>query len=220
MTENDKVREELVRSISGKLSVGSALVAYNRLFDVDKDDYEKLIAKLTEEFIDPAEKRKFNGNISFNRRKKGQTVKEFMHEVKKDMNRYSTIADKISVSTADGAAMVSVSNPAKEREGVRRFRAGMRNKNGKKEKSLEKHLRYHLVVDTELTWDNAVEAAVRWEMANRMNESSSDDSDDNDGGDDDRDPRNLCHTLTSKHLPEVKFFYGVESCPRKIATTR
>ena len=64
MTENDKVREELVRSISGKLSVGSALVAYNRLFDVDKDDYEKLIAKLTEEFIDPAEKRKFKSGTS------------------------------------------------------------------------------------------------------------------------------------------------------------
>ena len=47
VTEDDKVRAEVVRSISGKFSVGSALDAYNRLEDPDKTDYDRLITKLT-----------------------------------------------------------------------------------------------------------------------------------------------------------------------------
>ena len=64
VTEDDKVRAEVLRSISGKLSVGSALDAYDRLEDADKANYDRLITKLTEEFVDPAEKRLFNENFS------------------------------------------------------------------------------------------------------------------------------------------------------------
>ena len=87
VTEDDKVRAEVVRSISGKLSVGSALDAYNRLEDPDKTNYERLVAKLTEEFVDPAEKRRFNEDMSYNKRQKSQSLKKFMQEIKKDMNR-------------------------------------------------------------------------------------------------------------------------------------
>ena len=52
LTEDNKVKEEVVRSISGKLSVGGALDAYNRLTDAERSDYDLLIKRLTEEFTD------------------------------------------------------------------------------------------------------------------------------------------------------------------------
>ena len=144
----------MLRSISGKLSVGSALDAYNRLEDADKANYDRLITKLTDEFVDPAEKRLFNENFSYNKREKGQTLKYFMQAIKKDMSRYSTIPDKVP---AAGGGMID--NIEKERHGVRRFRAGMRDRTGKKNKELKKHLLYHLVDDSKLTWENAIKVA-------------------------------------------------------------
>ena len=191
LADDGKVRAEVVRSISGKLAVGSALDAYNRLSAEDRGAYDKLIPKLSEEFVDPAEKRKFAGNFDFNKRKKKQTLKEFMQEIKKDQNRYSSIADKITVQTpaaaAGAAATVAlVPNPEKERQGLRRFIAGMRDKKGKKNKALSKHLRYHVVNDKELMWENAVEVVVRWEMAqDEESESSEETSADSDDESDD-----------------------------------
>ena len=57
--QNDEVEAEVVRSISGKLSSGTALDTYNQLPDADKADYNRLIDALTKEFIDPQEKRRF-----------------------------------------------------------------------------------------------------------------------------------------------------------------
>ena len=159
LTEDDKVKKEVVRSISGKLSVGGALDAYNRLTDAERADYDLLIKCLTEEFTDNQEKRIFNETMSYNKRKKDQKLKEFMQEIKKDVNRYSGLPEKI---TQGGA---QVANPEVERQGVRRFCAGIRNKKGKKDKDLSRHLLFHLMDDADLTWENAIKIASRWEMA-------------------------------------------------------
>ena len=93
------------------------------------------------------------------------------------MIKYSAIPDKILAADGEMA-----DNPEKERHGVRRFRAGMRNKKGKKDKNLNKHLLYHLIDDSELTWENAVKVALRYEMSHdspsSSSSSSSSDSDD------------------------------------------
>ena len=76
LDEKEKLDEEVVRSIAGKLSVGSALDAYNRLSYDEKIDYDTLIARLTEEFTDPRAKKKFNALMHYNLRKKGQSLKD------------------------------------------------------------------------------------------------------------------------------------------------
>ena len=145
--EDGLVQAEVVRAISGKLSVGNALDAYNRLSRTEKADYKPLIERLTEEFVDPQEKRLFNESLSFNKRKKGQSVKGFMQEIKNDMQRYSTLQKQI-ITISGGLS----TNPEIERQGVVRFRHGMRNKKGKKDSDLSDHLNYHLMEDSELTW--------------------------------------------------------------------
>ena len=42
LTEADKVQAEVIRSIAGKLSVGSALDTYNRLTEEEKADYDRI----------------------------------------------------------------------------------------------------------------------------------------------------------------------------------
>ena len=79
-----------------------------------------------------------------------------------------------------------MSYPEIERQGVVRFRHGMRNEKGKKDSDLSDHLNYHLMEDTELTWKNAIEVTSRWEMAknrrkkSKKAESSSNSSDSSD----------------------------------------
>ena len=158
--EVEKINAQVARSIGSMLSVGSALNAYERLEPADKDDYNSLVSRLTEEFTDPHEKCRFNENICYNVRRKGQTVKDFMQEIKRDLSRYSDHPDMSYDSTG-----ASHPNREKEKEGVRRFRAGMRTKEGKKDKELKKHLRYHLVDSKELTWENALKLALNWEIA-------------------------------------------------------
>ena len=158
--DTTKIEDEIIRSISGKLAVGAALDAYDRLEPDDKNSYAKLVEKLTEEFLDPHEKRKFNENFGYNTRHKGQSIKEFLQEVKKDMTRYSRLPEM--VVTAGGGV---TKNPAREAEGVRRFKEGMRDEKGKVDDDLADHLDYHLMEDTELTWSNAIKVASRWEMA-------------------------------------------------------
>ena len=41
----------------------------------------------------------------------------------------------------------------------------MRTKEGKKDKELKRHLKYHLVDSKELTWENALKLALNWEIA-------------------------------------------------------
>ena len=158
--EVEKINAQVTRSIGSMLSVGSALNAYERLEPADKDDYNSLVSRLTEEFTDPHEKCRFNENICYNVRGKGQTLKDFMQEIKRDLSRYSDHPDMSYDSTG-----ASHPNREKEKEGVRRFRAGMRTKEGKKDKELKKHLRYHLVDSKELTWENALKLALNWEIA-------------------------------------------------------
>ena len=160
LTETDKVNEEVVRGISGKLTVGTALDAYLELSEVEKADYKQLVARLTAEFCDPIEKRKFEDNLAYNKRKSGQSLKDYKQTIVKDMNRYSSIPAKIP----DGAGG-SVSNPEKEKQEVKRFRAGLRDQEGKKDRIYSHHMRYHLMEDKDLTWKVAMGLASRWEGA-------------------------------------------------------
>ena len=186
LTEDDKVQEEIVRSIAGKLKIGTALDAYNRLTVAEKSSYKSLVQKLTEEFVDPQEKRKFNECHDYNKRKKGQSLKDFMQDIIKDMNRYTDLPDEILVAVpAVGnipATTTSIPNPEKEKQGVRRFRAGMRNAKGKKSKSMNTHLRYNLVDDEQMKWKHAIKVASNWEIACGDTSSSEEkgDSDDDD----------------------------------------
>ena len=104
--------------------------------------------------------------MAYNRRKSGQKLKEFIQEIKNDMDRYSGISDKIM----QGATQIP--NPEKEKQGVRRFRAGMRDSRGKKDKTLNRQLLFHLMEDDDLTWKNALEFASRWEIASGVEDPS------------------------------------------------
>jgi len=148
--QDAEVDAEVVRSISGKLESGPALDAYERLDAATKLDYELLVSKLTEEYLDPQERRKFIENFSYNKRKKNQSIKEFRQEIIKDMNRYSGAPE----------------GRTKEKEAVRRFKNGMRDEKGKKSGSLKTHMKFHLHNDDDLTWAKAVDAASRWEASN------------------------------------------------------
>lgn len=171
--QEDEVDEKVVKLISSKLTSGTALDTYNRLTDDERTNYTTLIQRLTEEFLDPQDKRKFVENFDYNKRKKGQSLKEFRQEIVKDMGKYSGMPDKII------EAGVSVPNPAKEKEGVRRFKKGMRTRRGEKDKDLMIHMKFHICKDKDLTWAKALEAAERWETANDT-DSSSDASDSKD----------------------------------------
>ena len=175
--QEDLVNAEVVRSISGKLQCGAALDTYNRLEIAVKTNYEPLIEKLTQEFLDPQEKMKFIENFSYNKRRKGQSIKEFMQEIIKDMNRYSGMPDNVVVGGA------SAPNRTKIKEGVRRFKRGIRDIKGEKNRELTTHMKFHLHKDDDLTWEKALDAASRWEAANyRGDESGSSSSDSSDEG--------------------------------------
>ena len=161
------MNEEVVRSISGKLQCGTALDAYNSIPPADKVDYDRLVERLTGEFIDPQEQQRFLEDFAYNKRTKGQTLTEFMQQIKKDQNKYSGMKDVITV----GAAQVA--NTAKIHNGIRRFKKGIRNKEGLKDKGQVRHLQYNLHKTADLTWENALEVASRWEAANTAVSSSS-----------------------------------------------
>ena len=162
--QDAEVEAEVVRSIPAKLTVGTALDAYNQLPDDDKTDYNRLIDALTKEFIDPRERRRFIEDSSYNKRKKGQSLKDFMQEIIKDQNRYAGMR----------------AGQEKMRDGVRRFKKGIRDRKGRKDKDQLRHLRYNLHDDDDLTWENALKVAGRWEAANDQGSSSEESSDSGD----------------------------------------
>ena len=73
----NEVDAEIVLSISGRLQVGTALDAYNRLTAAEKEDYFTMVLKLTEEFTDPQEKQRFQEDFEYTKRKKGQSLKDY-----------------------------------------------------------------------------------------------------------------------------------------------
>ena len=176
LDETNKVKEEVVLSISGKLSVGPALNTYNLLCDDDKKNYERLVARLTEEFTDPRAKKKFNACMHYNVRKKNQSLKDYMQTIIKDIGRYSHMPATI-VSVAGGL----VPNPEREMQGVRRFIEGIRNEKGKIDDDFKRHLEYHLQDETEMNWENAIRVALRYETVfdttNNAEEENDDDPD-------------------------------------------
>ena len=115
----------MVRSLSGKLQSGTALDAYNRLPVATQTDYTILSEALIDKFIDPQEKSRFLEDFEFNKRKKGQSLKDFMQEIIKDQGRYAKMRDTIGVGVA------AVPNQEKVRDGIRRFKRGIRNRKGK-----------------------------------------------------------------------------------------
>ena len=176
--QNDEVNAEVVRSMSGKLKPGTPLDTYERLPGEVQGDYKRLTESLTREFLDPQEKRKFLKDFGYDKRKKGQSIKEFMQAIVNHQNRYSDMPDKIVVGQA------SVENATKVRDGIRRFMTGMRDKKGRKNKELKVVLNYNLMEEEDLNWKNAVEIAVRWENSNDVG-SATDSSSGSSSGDDD-----------------------------------
>ena len=112
-----------------------------------------------ENWSDSEEKGKFVENLDYNKRKKGQSLKEFRYEIEGDMERYSDIPNMVRQEGAN------VPNPAKEREEVRRFQRGLRTKHGKKDRSLKRHMKLHLHEDQDFTWEKAFDVATRWETS-------------------------------------------------------
>ena len=150
---------------------------YTRLSDADKTEYTRLVEALTREFVDPQERRRFIENLAFNKRRKNQSLKDFMQEIIKDQNKYSGMRDNITV------ADVSVPNTEKIKDGIRRFKIGIRTRDGRRDKDQIRHLRYNLQEDEDLTWENALKVASRWEAANEQG-SSTEESSDSDSSDD------------------------------------
>ena len=173
--QEEEVKAEVVRSISGRLKPGAPLNAYYRISAAVGDNYDDLVKRLTEEFLDPREKRRFLANVGYNKRKKGQSLKSFMEEIIKDQDRYLGMPDTITVNNQ------TVPNPEKEKDGVRRFKRGMRDAQGKKDPDQRKHLNSQLLKDADLTWKNALEVADRWEGADESQSSEDSESSDDDG---------------------------------------
>ena len=172
MEERDKLQREVLRTIAGKLSVGTALDAYDRMSDAEKQDYNRMVAKLTEEFTNPREKKRFNDNMSYNKRKKGQTIREYMQDIKNDINRYSDLP--ATVFRVDGGI---VPNPEREKQGVRRFIKGIRDEDGKRDSNFKKNVKADLYKTKNYTWENAFDAAMRFEAASDSEEEEGDSSD-------------------------------------------
>ena len=179
LDERVKLEEEVVRSISGKLAVGSALDTYNRLEAADKTSFQRLVTRLTEEFTDPRAKKKFNACMHYNIRKKNQPLKEYMQAIVKDMDRYSYTP--ATIVTVSGGV---VPNPERETQGVRRFIEGIRNERGKTDEDFKRHLEYHLQDEREMNWTNAIKVASRYET---VYDATGDDEDSDSDSDSDSD---------------------------------
>ena len=176
--QNDEVDAEVLKSISSKLECGTALDAYNGLPAAAKADYNQMVKLLTEEFMDPQERQRFLSDFSYNKRKKGQSLKDFVQDIKKSQNKYSGMPD-----TYQGPNNVNVVNKAKIADGIRRFCKGIRNRKGKKDKEQMKQLKYNLHREDDQTWEHALDVAGRWEAANDYDSSSSASSSASDGDD-------------------------------------
>ena len=162
-----ELKEEVLLSISGKLMPGPTLDAYLGLSDEVKGNYDQLIRKLTEEFLDPQKKQGFLNDMAYNKRKKNQALKDFKQEVDRDMAKYSDMPEYIEVGDD------KILNDAQVREGIRRFCAGIRDRKGRKDKEFKRHLKFHLHKAEELTWDNVLDVAGRWETANYLDSGES-----------------------------------------------
>ena len=90
-----------------------------------------------------------------------------MQEIIKDQIRYSGMPEYVTVGEAQ------VKNVTKVKDGIRRFRKGIRNRKGQKDKGQQEHMRYNLHKDEDLTWENALEVACRWEAAHDVASNSS-----------------------------------------------
>ena len=127
-----------------------------------------MVKLLTEEFLDPKEKQRFLEDFSYNKRKKGQSLRDFVQDIRKSQNKYSGMPD-----TFPGPNNTKVVNKAKVADGIRRFCKGIRNRKGKKDREQMKQLKYNLHREDEQTWENALDVAGRWEAANDYDSSSS-----------------------------------------------
>ena len=60
--QEDIVDEQVIKTIPGKLTSGTALDAYDNLPSDTKTDYARLIKALTDKFLDPQERERFNND--------------------------------------------------------------------------------------------------------------------------------------------------------------
>ena len=149
-----------------------------------------MVARLTEEFTDPRAKQRFIDNMNYNKRKKGQSVKEYMQDIKRDMKRYSDIP--ATIFRVNGGI---VANPQREIQGVRRFIKGIRDEDGKEDPAFKKSLRYYLHDDCDKTWSKAIKAALKYEAASDT---------EGEGGDSDSDSDDEVETVDSKKKSKKK----------------
>ena len=196
--QNDEVDAEVLKSISSKLECGTALDAYNGLPAAAKGDYNQMVKLLTEEFMDPQERQRFLSDFSYNKRKKGQSLKDFVQDIKKSQNKYSGMPD-----TYQGPNNTNVVNKAKIADGIRRFCKGIRNRKGKKDKEQMKQLKYNLHREDDQTWEHALDVAGRWEAANDYGSSSSASSSASDG--DDNEDEVVAATSSGKSKKSKKY---------------
>ena len=173
--DRDQLRTELLRLIPGKLALGEALDAYDRLTPEEKADYGTMVARLKEEFTDPRAEKRFNENTSYNKRKKGQALKAFMQEIKRDMKRYSD-----TPATVYRAGGVVIANPEREKQGVRRFIRGIRDIDGNEDPEFKRNLRYQLPEKSDLTWEKVIKAATKYEASLEDSSSAAEADDDDD----------------------------------------
>ena len=103
-------------------------------------------------------------DFAYNKRQKGQSLKDFMQGIIKDQGRYSRMRDTVGIGAA------AVPNQEKIRDGIRRFKKGIRNREGKADKDQARHLRYDLLKEEDLNWTTALDIASRWEAANDYEE--------------------------------------------------
>merc|ERR1712002_990791 len=81
-------------------------------------------------------------------------------------NRYGDMKDTVRENGHD------VPNKAKIKDGIRRFKRGIRTREGKKDADQRRHLDYNLMEEEDLTWEHALEVASRWEAANDVSDES------------------------------------------------
>jgi hypothetical protein len=162
--DQDDIDQAVIRLISQYFNT-EALACYIDLPIETKTNYNQLVTALKAVFGDPGERQDFINNVGKTKREKGEKIKAFARRVQ-------TAIETNMPELQDDAVGAADRRRPKELEGINRFVKGIRNKAGKKDADLERHLKYYLFENEERTWQNAITIASRWEMAKDHSTSS------------------------------------------------
>ena len=152
---DDDINKEVLRLLPSKLDEGVELQAFMRIAADNRKIYATVVKQLKGEFLDENDEMRFENNMDFVKRKKKQEIKDFATAVQSSVKK---------------CRLTSLAGEEKERdnerEGVKRFIAGIRDRKGKKRKDLVKTLKFNMKKESEMTWENAKDFAQRWEAVN------------------------------------------------------